>query len=248
LCTLRRRRVMLWVAAARTRAPGGVLHVSEPDESRQFASSPCYMHELGTDWERVKAWRSERRKRLLKQRLGVDSDTRRNLNRVIVTQLTELLDARAYPILGFYWPIRGEIDVRELARIHLAAGGKTALPVIVTRHAAVEFWEWHPGVATERGVLDIPVPRERRILIPDVLIIPLLGFDRAYFRLGYGGGYYDRTLAAATPRPLAVGIASVDAELHTIHPQPHDVPMDVIVTDQFVLGADAVGRRGRPGK
>jgi 5-formyltetrahydrofolate cyclo-ligase len=239
---------MLWVDAARTRAPDRVLHVSEPDESRQFASSPCYMHELGNDWDRVKAWRGERRTRLLQQRLGVDSETRRNLHRVIVTQLTKLLNARRYPILGFYWPIRGEIDVRELARIHHAAGGKTALPVIVTRHAPVEFWEWHPGMATERGVLDIPVPRERRILLPDVLIIPLLGFDRAHFRLGYGGGYYDRTLAAATPRPLAIGIASVDAELHTIHPQPHDVPMDLIVTDQFVLGADAVGRRGRPGE
>ena len=109
-------------APARTRAPGGVSHVSDPDESRQFASSPCYMARvLGIQecCERVKAWRGERRKRLLKQRLGVDSDTRRNLNRVIVTRLTELLDARTYPILGFYWPIRGEIDVRELARIHL---------------------------------------------------------------------------------------------------------------------------------
>ena len=80
--------------------------------------------------------------------------------------------------------------------------------------------------------------RERHRLIPDVLVVPLLGFDRAYFRLGYGGGYYDRTLAATTPRPLTIGVASADAELHTIYPQPHDSPMDVLVTERFILRAD----------
>jgi 5-formyltetrahydrofolate cyclo-ligase len=216
--------------------------VSDADDRPQFASSPCSMHGLENDWEQVKAWRRERRKGLVKQRLSVDADTRRKLSRAIVAQLAELLDVNTYPILGFYWPIRGEIDVRELARVHLARGGQTALPVIVTKHAPVEFWQWHPGMRTERGVLDIPVPRERHVLTPDVLVIPLIGFDRARFRLGYGGGYYDRTLAAMTRRPVAIGVASANAELHTIYPQQHDVPMDVIVTDQFVLGADALRR------
>jgi 5-formyltetrahydrofolate cyclo-ligase len=159
---------MLQIATARTRASGGVFHVSESDEGRQFASSPCYMHELGNDWERVKAWRSERRKGLLKQRLGVDADTRRDLNRLIVTQLAELLDARAYPVLGFYWPIRGEIDVREA----IAGCGKAALPVIVTKHAPGEFWGGTPAWLRAWRARH-SVPRERRILIPDVLIIPL---------------------------------------------------------------------------
>jgi len=200
------------------------------------------MHGLENDWEQVKAWRTERRKGLLKQRLSVDAAARRNLSREIVARLAGLIDASAYPILGFYWPIRGEVDVREFARMHRAAGGRTALPVIVTKHAPVEFWQWHPGMRTERGVLDIPVPREPDPLIPDVLVVPLLGFDRAYFRLGYGGGYYDRTLAAAARRPLAIGVASADAELHTIYPQPHDIPMDMIVTDRFVLRSDSAGR------
>lgn len=220
--------------------------MSDAHDRRQFASSPCAMHGLENDWEQVKAWRSERRKGLVEQRLGVDAVTRRDLSLTIVARLAELIDVTTYPTLGFYWPIRGEIDVRELARRHLAAGGQTALPVIVTRHAPVEFWQWYPGVPTVRGVLDIPVPRERHVLTPHVLVIPLIGFDRDYFRLGYGGGYYDRTLAAATPRPLAIGVAAADAELHTIYPQPHDIPMDVIVTDQFVLGANAVRRRAGP--
>ena len=204
------------------------------------------MHGLENDWEQVKAWRTERRKGLLNQRLSLNATSRCELSREIVARLVGLISATAYPTLGFYWPIRGEIDVRELARRHLAAGGQTALPVIVTKHAPVEFWQWDPGMRTERGALNIPVPRERHLLIPDVLVVPLLGFDRAHFRLGYGGGYYDRTLAAAKPRPLAIGVASADAELHTIYPQPHDIPMDVIVTDRLILGADAVPRRGRP--
>lgn len=201
------------------------------------------MHELENSWEQVKTWRMARRKGLVNHRLSVDASIRRDLSRLIVARLAELIDASTYPTLGFYWPIRAEIDVRELARLHLAAGGRAALPVIVTKHAPVEFWEWRPDMRTERGLLDIPIPRERNVVTPDVLVIPLVGFDRGYFRLGYGGGYYDRTLAAATRRPLAIGIASADAQLETIYPQPHDIPMDVIVTDQFVLGADKVRRR-----
>jgi 5-formyltetrahydrofolate cyclo-ligase len=197
------------------------------------------MHALENDWEQVKAWRSERRKGLLNQRLSVDADARRELSRAIVAQLAGLIDAATYPTLGFYWPIRGEIDVRELGRLHRAAGGQTALPVVVTKHAPVEFWRWDPDTRTARGVFNIPVPRERHLLLPDVLVVPLLGFDRALFRLGYGGGYYDRTLAAAARRPLAIGVASADAELHTIYPQPHDVPMDLIVTDRFILRPDS---------
>src|SRR4029077_16248572 len=204
------------------------------------------MNALENDWEQVKAWRSERRKGLLKQRLSVDADVRRNLSREIVARLRDLIDARTAPTLGSYSPIRGEIDVRELARMHLAAGGQTALPVIVTKHAPVEFWQWHPGRRTASGAFALAVPRAPHLRVPDVLIVPLLGFDRAYFRLGYGGGYYDRTLAAAKRRPLAIGVASPDADVHTIYPQPHNIPMDMIVTARFVLRADAVPPQGPP--
>lgn len=222
--------------------------MSDTGDRRQFASSPCAMHGLENDWEQVKTWRHERRRGLLNQRLSVDAAVRRQLSREIVVRLANLIDAAAYPTLGFYWPIRGEIDVRELARTHLAAGGRTALPVIVNKHAPVEFWQWEPAMPTQPGVLNIPVPRERRLLIPDVLVVPLLGFDRAHFRLGYGGGYYDRTLAAAERRPLAIGVASAEAELQTIYPQPHDIPMDVIVTEQFILRAHAAPQPGPPAR
>jgi 5-formyltetrahydrofolate cyclo-ligase len=212
------------------------------DDRGHFASSPCLMHELENDWEQVKAWRIDRRQGLVNHRSGIDPELRQYLSREIVGRLAEIIHPTVYPTLGFYWPIRGEIDVRDLARSHVAAGGHAALPVIVTKHAPVEFWKWHPGMPTTRGVLDIPIPRERNPLVPDVLVIPLIGFDRARFRLGYGGGYYDRTLAAMTPRPLAIGIASAEAQLETIYPQPHDIPMDVIITEQFLLGAERLKR------
>jgi 5-formyltetrahydrofolate cyclo-ligase len=88
-----------------------------------------------------------------------------------------------------------------------------------------------------RGLWNIPIPPVRDQLEPSLLIVPLVGFDRGRYRLGYGGGFYDRTLSAAAPRPRTIGVAFADAGLSTIHPQPPDIPMDVIVTDQFTLGA-----------
>ena len=87
----------------------------------------------------------------------------------------------------------------------------------------------------QRGFWNIPVPAERRVVKPDVLVIPLVGYDAAGFRLGYGGGYYDRTLAALVPRPFCIGVGFDDAQLETIHPQPHDIPMNLIVTERRVL-------------
>lgn len=140
-------------------------------------------------------------------------------------------------VLGIYWPFRSEIDVRELAHRHIEAGGIVALPVVAQKNAAVQFWRWRPEVPMARGLFNIPIPGERDVVAPDVLIVPLVGFDRAGYRLGYGGGYYDRTLAVAEPRPRTLAIAFAEAELETIHPQPHDIPMTRIITDRFAFDA-----------
>jgi 5-formyltetrahydrofolate cyclo-ligase len=107
---------------------------------------------------------------------------------------------------------------------------------VVQDAAPVEFWRWQPGVALKRGHWNIPVPPERAVVRPEVLVVPLVGFDSQRYRLGYGGGFYDRTLAAAVPRPHTIGIAFTDVALPTIHPQSHDIPMDVIVTERVVCG------------
>jgi 5-formyltetrahydrofolate cyclo-ligase len=97
------------------------------------------------------------------------------------------------------------------------------------------FREWTPGAPMAPGIWNIPVPAEGETLSPTVLLAPLVGFDGCGYRLGYGGGYYDRTLAAAMPRPLAIGVGFEASRLETIHPQPHDIPMDLIVTEQEIL-------------
>jgi len=187
-----------------------------------------------TSWEDIKAWRQSTRKELLARRLALNPRGRRGLGRSAYAHLLRALDDR-FDVIGIYWPIRSEIDIRALAKAHLASGGRVALPVIVQKAAPLEFWRWQPGMKMDRGVWDIPVPALREPVQPDVLIAPLVGFDRCGFRLGYGGGYFDRTLAAASPRPYCIGIGYSETQLQTIHPQPHDIRMDAIVTDREIV-------------
>jgi 5,10-methenyltetrahydrofolate synthetase len=84
----------------------------------------------------------------------------------------------------------------------------------------------------KRGVWNIPIPGKREVVIPDALVVPLVGFDDQQYRLGYGGGYYDRTIASMARRPFCAGLGYAEGKLPTIYPQPHDIPMSIIVTDQ----------------
>jgi 5,10-methenyltetrahydrofolate synthetase len=94
-----------------------------------------------------------------------------------------------------------------------------------------KYRAWRPGENLVSGVWDIPVPEKREIIIPAMVLAPLVGFDGTSYRLGYGGGYFDRTLAALTPRPFAIGVGFEIQRLETIYPQPFDIPMDLIVTE-----------------
>lgn len=183
------------------------------------------------DWEQVRAWRRDMRHALLQQRTALAPAERRQR---AARAREQLLAAVTWPrdaVLAIYWPIRGEIDVLDIARRHIEGGGIAALPVVTRKESAVEFWRWDPLTKMQRGFWNIPVPAEPAPVRPDVLIIPLVGFDAAGYRLGYGGGYYDRTLAQLVPRPLCIGLGHAEAALTSIHPQAHDIPMDFIVTD-----------------
>jgi 5-formyltetrahydrofolate cyclo-ligase len=185
-------------------------------------------------WDEIRAWRKQTRETLIAQRLAVATHVRLARGQTAKQRLLEAVDFSAHPTLGIYWPMRGEMDVRDIARKHIETGGVVGLPVVVERSAPVEFWKWQPGMKMRRGIWDIPIPAEREVLNPDVLVIPLVGFDAQGYRLGYGGGYYDRTIAAAPRRPFCVGLGFSEAHLPTIFPQPHDMPMDLIVTDRIV--------------
>ena len=96
----------------------------------------------------------------------------------------------------------------------------------------LQFREWWPGVPTAPGVFGLPVPQGTELLIPDLLLMPPVGFDAQCFRLGYGGGYYDRTLAELGGRQVQrIGVAFELNRMDTIFPQPHDIAMDVVVTE-----------------
>jgi 5-formyltetrahydrofolate cyclo-ligase len=141
------------------------------------------------------------------------------------------LERRPGIILGVYWPFQAEFDPRPLIDRLISQGSAVALPVVVDKKGPLEYRAWRPGEPLVDGVWNIPVPQSRHVVIPDAVLAPLVGFDRECYRLGYGGGYFDRTLAALTPRPLAIGVGFAMSQIETIYPQPFDVPMDVIVTE-----------------
>jgi len=182
-------------------------------------------------WAEVRHWRVEMRRALIGRRLAMDAATRRAQGERAKARLVESVELRRFATLGMYWPVRGEIDLRELAAEHVRNGGRVGLPVVVTESAPVEFWSWRPEMPMSRGVWNIPIPAERELLEPEALIVPLVGFDPQRYRLGYGGGYYDRTIVASRRRPFCVGLGYEEARLATIFPQAHDIPMDLIITD-----------------
>jgi 5-formyltetrahydrofolate cyclo-ligase len=136
--------------------------------------------------------------------------------------------------VGWYWPFRGEVNLLPLIEELLAAGWLAALPRVVAKEQPLEFRPWNPGDAMERGVFGIPYPAKAVTLHPEFLLVPLVGFDDNCFRLGYGGGYYDRTLAAFIAKPVTIGVGFEVTRVPTIYPSTFDLPMDCIVTEDKI--------------
>lgn len=219
-----------------------------------YSSPPCFMHELDPsfvglsagpehaenlslpadtlDWPAIQQWRKEKRAQLIERRLQITVAERTDWSAQINDALAKVLSSVSGKLVGFYWPFKGEYDAREfLARLRLQ-GARLALPVVMGKAQPLQFREWRPGVKMTRGVWNIPIPAEGEPLLPDILLAPLVGFDAAGFRLGYGGGFYDRTVAAMPTKPQTIGVGFELSRLDTIHPQPHDMRMDVTVTER----------------
>jgi 5,10-methenyltetrahydrofolate synthetase len=191
--------------------------------------------------EELTVWRRQRRVELLAQREAVDAGTRTDWGRRITRGLLENLPLLQGAKLGIYWPIRSEYDPRFVARALRGHGSVIALPVVVGKARPLIFREWHPGIEMLKGGLDIPYPASSPELAPDACLIPPVGFDAQGYRLGYGAGFFDRTLAALLPRPLAIGVAFDCARIDTIHPQPYDIALDFIVTESSIFLTRAAG-------
>jgi len=187
------------------------------------------------------AWRRSERKRLIAERAALPPGTLDSWRHRIDGYLERSFPGLARCRLAFCWPIKGEYDARHLARTLRERGALTALPVVVAPKTALIFREWHPGIVLAKGPLDIPFPVDSQQLTPDAVLLPMNGWDLQGYRLGYGGGFFDRTLAALAKKPLTIGISYEMAKLATIHPQPWDVPMDYVVTERGVYRRDPEG-------
>jgi 5-formyltetrahydrofolate cyclo-ligase len=190
------------------------------------------------DWERLRAWRGHARQKLLAQRQEMRSYVRRARGEIAKRRLQGCVALSTFSSLGIYWPIRAEVDLRDVGIRYVETGGEVGLPVAFDRPHSMEFWSWQPDAPMARGLWSIPIPKRRDPIVPAALIVPLVGFDADGYRLGYGSGFYDRWLAQTKPRPFCIGLAYDDALLPTIRPQAHDVPMDMIVTDLRVMTRD----------
>jgi 5-formyltetrahydrofolate cyclo-ligase len=181
------------------------------------------------------AWRRAERRRLIAERLAMSPEARGDAGATIGAALDARFPPGSLALVAGYWPIRGEYDPLGYLRRAIDAGAAAALPVVTGPGAPLEFRPWTPEARMEAGRWITFHPALGPAVTPTALLIPLVGFDAAGHRLGYGGGFYDRTLAALNPRPLAIGIGFEMARLASIDPGPHDAPMDVFITEAGVF-------------
>ena len=189
----------------------------------------------------LKEWRKAERERLVAARMALDAGQLDLWRRRIDGYLDLAFPGLARCRLAFCWPIKGEYDARHLARTLRERGALTALPVVVAPKTPLIFREWHPGITLARGALDIPYPVDSPPVQPDAVLLPMNGWDAQGYRLGYGAGFFDRTLAALAKRPVVIGVSYEAARLDTIYPQPWDIPMDYVVTERGVYRRDPEG-------
>lgn len=180
------------------------------------------------------AARAALRREKIAARQALPAAAHRAASMTIRHHLAEFLLARPSGLIAFCLPVRAEVDCRPVIERLLAAGWQAAVPVVRALNAPMEFCAWWPAAPMSVDPYGIPVPASHGCRDPDVILLPLVAFDRSGYRLGYGGGYFDRTLAAMTTRPLTIGVGFDLGAVTDLCPQPHDIPLDVIVTESGI--------------
>lgn len=178
------------------------------------------------------------RKRLVERRLALSAGDCERLSGAICAHLRKSFPQLAGMRVGFCWSVKNEPDLRPLMQSWIESGndGFTALlPVVVDAGAALAFREWTPESRLEADRYGIPTPVEGDFLVPEVLLIPVNAFDAAGYRIGYGGGFFDRTLAALQPVPLSIGVGYELSRVDSIFPQAHDRRLDAMVSEAGVF-------------
>jgi 5,10-methenyltetrahydrofolate synthetase len=177
------------------------------------------------------------RQALIEQRLNLPDRLQRAAALQQVMRIW--LVGRPDTVIGAYWPIKGEFD--PLPALHrwkedgeLLDGPKLrriGLPVVDKVHKTLVFHAWYPGCPMEEDAYGIPKPKDTEVVVPTLLFVPCVGYAAGGYRLGYGGGFYDRTLTTLSPKPVTVGLGFAQGFLEELEPLPHDVPLDAILND-----------------
>jgi 5-formyltetrahydrofolate cyclo-ligase len=182
-------------------------------------------------FENNTVWRKALRREMMSRRLALTAEMHAEFSAAIVAHLLAHLPHLATGVVAFCWPIKNEPDVRAALDAWRRQGGRAVLPVVVEEGMPLAFRSWGPGTVLVPDRYGIPAPGEGDWLVPDAILLPLNAFDGNGYRLGYGGGFFDRTLAALSPRPLAVGVGFEMNRVDSIRPEPHDQRLDWIVTE-----------------
>ena len=181
------------------------------------------------------------RQQLVEQRLAMPDRVVRCdlLQRVMRIWLVNRPDT----VIGAYWPIKGEFDPLPALHRWKEDGElleepqlrRIGLPVVDKMHKTLKFHAWYPGCPMEEDAYGIPKPKDTEVIVPTLLFVPCVGYGPGGYRLGYGGGFYDRTLATLQPRPYTVGLGFTHGFLGELEPEPHDIPLDAILNDNGVV-------------
>lgn len=179
--------------------------------------------------------KSELRQIAHARRAGLSAEARDRASEAAAVSLLSLLDAHRGATIAGYWPIRDEIDCRPALANLIAAGRSVCLPVVLGDEQPLQFRRWSKDAALEPAGFGAMAPgAEAEIVVPDVIIVPVLAFDAKGTRLGYGKGFYDRTIANLDTKPTLFGYAYSVQELDHIPADAHDVGLDMVVTETGV--------------
>ncbi len=178
------------------------------------------------------------RRQLVDRRLQLTPDEHAQFSAHICALIDQHFPQLAQQRVAFCWPFKNEPDLRPLIESWIARGEPgfmALLPVVRAPRTPLGFRAWTPACVLARDSFGIPTPAEGEFVTPQALLIPANGFDSAAYRIGYGGGFFDRTLAALGPTAFSIGVSFELARLDSIRPQAHDLPLNAIVTEAGVF-------------
>ena len=187
------------------------------------------MTEPASQYEEQKA---QLREEAFQRRAAVDHADRADASKAAAAHFLDGVPLGRDKIVALYWPIRDEIDCKPLLTKLVDSGQPVCLPVVLGEEVPLQLRLWEEGQALYPSGFGTLAPAETApVVVPDIVVIPLLAFDKLGTRLGYCKGYYDRTLAGMPHKPLLVGYAFANQELDFIPREAHDLPLDVLITE-----------------